>query len=297
MTAADPGGSPVGTSASNDPPTDAIPVIDPTRAGVPDGLRAAQLPPNAVGGLPRSPWTFVDVLAGLGLLLVLTVLIGAGVAVTGDRPSRSVLALLSLAATWIALVATCWWACRRHGTSSLVRDLGLSFRWADLWIGVLAGLGLRVGVVIIAVLAASITRYRGGADTNLPVELTQGTAMLVTTALAVTLIAPVVEELFFRGLLLRSALASLNRRAFRPRLAKPSTRVHIAVFTSAGLFAVIHLSEADTAFSAAVLFLSLLLVGWVNARLTLWSNRLGPAIVSHAVFNGTALILLLIVQG
>ncbi|HEY5115837.1 MAG TPA: CPBP family glutamic-type intramembrane protease, partial [Nakamurella sp.] len=65
----------------------------------------------------------------------------------------------------------------------------------------------------------------------------------------------------------------------------------------AGLFAVIHLSEADDAFSASVLFLSLMLVGWVNARLTLWSNRLGPAIVSHAVFNGTALILLLIIQG
>ena len=115
--------------------------------------------------------------------------------------------------------------------------------------------------------------------------------------MAVTLLAPLVEELFFRGLLLRSTLESLNRRAYRPRLSKPTTRIHIAVLISAGLFAVIHLSEADDAFSASVLFLSLMLVGWVNARLTLWSNRLGPAIVSHAVFNGTALILLLIIQG
>jgi membrane protease YdiL (CAAX protease family) len=127
-------------------------------------------------------------------------------------------------------------------------------------------------------------------------ELTAGTGMLITTAVAVTVIAPLVEELFFRGLLLRSTLESLNRRAYRPRLSNPTTRIHLAVLTSAGLFALIHLSEADNAFSATVLFLSLFVVGWVNARLTLWSNRLGPAIVSHAVFNGTALILLLIIQ-
>ena len=293
MTATDPGWS------GADAVTDAIPLVE-LGPGPPDVHGAGTVRPVRMTGdspLPRTPWTFVDVLAGLGLLLILTVLISAGFAVTGDRPDRSVLVLLSLGATWIALVATSWWACRRHGTGSLVVDLGLTFRWADLWIGVLAGLGLRIGVVIIGVIAASITHYQGGASSNLPVELTAGTGMLVTTAVAVTLIAPVVEELFFRGLLLRSALESLNRRAYRPRLSKPTTRIHIAVLISAGLFAVIHLSEADDAFSASVLFLSLMLVGWVNARLTLWSNRLGPAIVSHAVFNGTALILLLIIQG
>ena len=294
MTAADPGRPAVGTDA----PTDAIPVIHPVRGvtGEPGGRPDHPVAATEQRGLARTPWTFVDVLAGLGLLLILTVVISAGVAVTGDRPDRSVPALLSLLTTWIALVATCWWACRRHGTGSLVRDLGLSFRWADLWIGLLAGLGLRIGVVVIGVIAASVTRYQGGATTNLPVELTDGNAILITTAVAVTLVAPLVEELFFRGLLLRSALESLNRRAYRPRLADPATRIRVAVFISAALFAVIHLSEADDAFSATVLFLSLLLVGWVNARLTLWSNRLGPAIVSHAVFNGTALILLLIIQ-
>ena len=294
MTAPDHGSRGVGTDAQ----TDAIPVVrsEPGTPHVRDGRTPRPVRTTRDSPLARTPWTFVDVLAGLGLLLILTVVISAGVAVTGDRPDRSVLALLSLAATWIALVATSWWACRRHGTGSLVRDLGLSFRWADLWIGVLAGLGLRVGVVIIGVIAASITHYQGGASSNLPVELTAGAGMLITTAVAVTLIAPVVEELFFRGLLLRSALESLNRRAYRPRLSNPTTRIHVAVLTSAGLFAVIHLSEADNAFSATVLFLSLLAVGWVNARLTLWCNRLGPAIVSHAVFNGTALILLLIIQ-
>jgi len=107
LTAADPGRSPVGTGAWTDPSTDAIPVIDPNRPAPPDAGRGEQkLPPTAGGGLPRSPWTFVDVLAGLGLLLILTVVISAGVAVAGDRPTPSVLALLSLAATWIALVGT-----------------------------------------------------------------------------------------------------------------------------------------------------------------------------------------------
>ena len=295
MIASQPGRNGAGADAV----TDAIPVVRPEQAtsDVRDGWTGSPVRTSGDSPLPRTPWTFVDVLAGLGLLLILTVLISAGVAVTGDRPDRSVLALLSLGATWIALVATAWWACRRHGTGSLVVDLGLTFRWADLWIGVLAGLGLRIAVVIIGVIAATITHYQGGASSNLPAELTAGTGLLITTAVAVTLIAPVVEELFFRGLLLRSTLDSLNRRAFRPRLSNPTTRINIAMLISAGLFAVIHLSEADNAFSATVLFLSLMVVGWVNARLTLWSNRLGPAIVSHAVFNGTALILLLIIQG
>jgi membrane protease YdiL (CAAX protease family) len=294
LTAPDRGRSGTGTDAV----TDAIPVIglEPGTPHVHDGWTGRTVPATRDSPLPRTPWTFVDVLAGLGLLLILTVMISAGVAASGDRPDRSVLALLSLAATWIALLATSWWACHRHGTGSMVADLGLTFRWADLWIGVLAGLGLRIGVVIIGVIAATITRYQGGASSNLPMELTAGTGMLITTAVAVTVIAPLVEELFFRGLLLRSTLESLNRRAYRPRLSNPTTRIHLAVLTSAGLFALIHLSEADNAFSATVLFLSLFVVGWVNARLTLWSNRLGPAIVSHAVFNGTALILLLIIQ-
>ena len=45
--------------------------------------------------------------------------------------------------------------------------------------------------------------------------------------------------------------------------------------------------------SALVLLPGLFFAGWVMARLTLWRQRLGPAIVTHVVFNGTAVLALL----
>jgi uncharacterized protein len=89
--------------------------------------------------------------------------------------------------------------------------------------------------------------------------------------------APVVEELFFRGVLLRGLLGTQLLRSVRaPSIA--------AVVGSAALFGAIHQS--------LLLFPALFGFGIVCAALRLWTNRLGPPVWVHVGFNATTMALL-----
>jgi uncharacterized protein len=81
--------------------------------------------------------------------------------------------------------------------------------------------------------------------------------------------APVVEELFYRGLLLRS----LDKRGIQPWL---------SVVLSALLFAGMHFE--------ALQFAGLFLFGIVLALLVHRTGRLGPAIWAHAAFNAVTVL-------
>jgi len=127
---------------------------------------------------------------------------------------------------------------------------------------------------------------------------------LVINIAVIALIGPAIEEIFFRGLGLRSALASAWRRASLPvragrgsRLASsfadPKWRIRYSIAATSLIFALLHLSEVNDLTSAVVLLPGLFLAGWVLGRLTIWSGRLGPAIVTHVMFNGVAVLALL----
>jgi membrane protease YdiL (CAAX protease family) len=95
----------------------------------------------------------------------------------------------------------------------------------------------------------------------------------------VTVGAPVVEELFFRGLVLRS----LQRRF-------PDTA---AVPLSAVVFGLAHL-QALSAAGLLVVVTSLTALGVVLALLAVRSGRLGPAMWAHATFNAFTVVVLLL---
>nr|WP_256431122.1 CPBP family intramembrane glutamic endopeptidase [Plantibacter sp. CFBP 8804] len=105
-------------------------------------------------------------------------------------------------------------------------------------------------------------------------------ASFVVAVLAATVIAPVVEELFFRGLLLRSVRGSLPGRA-----------AWIAVVISAALFASLHLVVASGPSEALVTGVGTFLVGLGTGTAAVLTGRLGPAIVTHIVFNASVLVL------
>ena len=240
-----------------------------------------------------TPWTFVDVFAGLGVVLLISVALSAPFRLTA-LSGGSLSLLLSALPVWIGLLGTAVWASRRHGTGNLIDDLGLRFKPIDLAIGLGAGLGLRFVVGLWAVVCSSITGHPP--TSNLEPVLADGLgtgALLVANVLAIAIVGPVIEEIFFRGLGLRSALSSLWRRAANPRLADPRRRVADRRRRDALVFALLHLSEVDDLTSALVLVPGLVLAGWVFARLALWQRRLGPAIVTHVVFNGVAVVALL----
>lgn len=91
---------------------------------------------------------------------------------------------------------------------------------------------------------------------------------------AVVVIAPVAEELFFRGFVLRGFLSRYSIRK--------------AALVSAALFAAVHLNpwQAILAFP----------IGIFSAWLYLRTGSIGPCILSHAIVNGTHLPLLIAID-
>jgi uncharacterized protein len=256
-------------------------------------------PLATVGGdhhLARTPWSFVDVFAGLGVVLLLSTLTGAIVGFT-DVEGGDGLLLLGALPVWIGLLGTAFWASRRHGTGNLIRNLAMRFKPVDLAIGLGVGLGLRVVIGLWAVLAATITGEQPTSNLQSVLGNGLGTGLwLIVNMVAIALIGPVIEEIFFRGVGLRSALASLLRRAHAPRFADPRHRARIAIAATALVFALLHVSEISDLISALVLLPGLLLAGWIFAWLTVSTGRLGPAIVGHVVFNGVAVLALLVLR-
>jgi len=90
--------------------------------------------------------------------------------------------------------------------------------------------------------------------------------------------APFVEELFFRGLVLRS----LARR-FGPV---------IGVVGSSVLFGLVHFQTGMGAASDAALMCAIGAFGLLLAYLAVRTGRLGPGLVAHATFNAITVIAL-----
>ncbi|WP_166442189.1 CPBP family intramembrane glutamic endopeptidase [Nakamurella flava] len=284
------------SSAGSDRPADAgmtavvDPVTEPFAAVRPDPASAASagVEPRADAGL--GTWTFTDAMVGLGAVLLASAVISAGVQIAVDSglPRGPWLPLFGLLPVWIGLLGTTVWACRRHGSGSLVTDLGLRVRWSDLAVGVGMAIAGRIVAALIAVLVVGVTRQP--AESNLQDLVGPGlgqTGWLIVYTVAIAVVGPIIEEVFFRGLALRSALASLSRSQ-RPRFATPAARQRFAALLTAGLFAALHLPEVQSLTMLLILMPSLFFFGWMVARWTMWSGRLGGAIVAHIGFNAVA---------
>lgn len=156
--------------------------------------------------------------------------------------------------------------------------LGFAFRPIDLLWGLAAGLILRIVVSVLEVVVyGSLPATAGGGAPT-------GSALIVVSfivaVLAATVIAPVIEELFFRGLLLRSVRGSMPGRA-----------AWIAVVISAALFASLHLVVVSGPAEALVTGVGTFLVGLGTGTAAVLTGRLGPAIATHIVFNASVLVL------
>lgn len=232
----------------------------------------------------------MDVFVGLGAVLLLTTVIGAVVRISGVDLGPALL-VVAASPIWIGLLGTAVWACRRHGTGNLISDLALRIRWIDLLIGLGAGLALRFVIGIWTVVCTWLTGQQPEGNLN---DVLGGGGLgtgvwLVVNASAIAVVGPVIEEIFFRGVGLRGALAGLLRRsATQPKLADPRRRARIAIVATAAVFALLHVSEVDDAISALALLPGLFVAGVVLGWLTIRTGRLGPAVVTHVVFNAVA---------
>jgi hypothetical protein len=165
-------------------------------------------------------------------------------------------------------------------------SFGLSLRWIDIPLGIVAGLAGQYLVVplteapLIPFVPHLFQRLSGPAD-SITGGVTGGG--LVVLCLLVCLGTPFFEELFFRGLVLRGFLGALQRRGNLG--ARPA--VVLGVLASAVVFGLAHFELLELP--------GLIGAGIVFATLAVWTRRLGPGMVAHATFN--AVTLLAIVHG
>ena len=210
----------------------------------------------------------------IGSVVATPILIAAMGAELGDDLTIPQLLVVAVGA-WSIFVVALVIASRRYGTRDVVADLAARFRPLDL-IGV--PLGVLTQLALIPLLYVPLRAL--WPDTFSSERLEQRAQDLADRAngfsavllvLIVVVGAPIVEELVYRGLLQRS-LASLV------------TAWPALVLTSVW-FSLIHLSPVE--------YPGLFLAGLVFGVGVVVTNRIGPAIVTHAAFNATGIMIVL----
>lgn len=186
-------------------------------------------------------------------------------------------------AVWVPLFGTLLVASFLRGRRSLTLDFGLRFTWLDLCWGV--GLGLLARAAVTGIELAASGRVAGF---GIRLELPTGFELWFGLLLAPVLLGPFVEELFFRGLVLRAIERGANPgdRGDRSDRGMRVAAASVAVLTSALVFALLHMTQATTVSEAWRSGAGSLVFGLAAGVATVLTGRLGAAIIGHMVFNG-----------
>jgi uncharacterized protein len=185
--------------------------------------------------------------------------------------------IAGLVGLWMGFIGAVILASRLRGTGHPIADMGLRFTLWDAPIGIVVGIA---GQLVVDLLYLPFEHLVPGLQRDLSApanRLTGGFhgADLVVIALLTVVVVPVVEELFFRGLLLQS-LVRLCRGA------GPALGPVIATVVTGILFGLAHAEPVQLA--------GLALFGIVLSVIAYKTGRLGTCIFAHAAFNGFAVI-------
>lgn len=225
---------------------------------------------------PRIGWGISDAAVAFVLSLV-----AASVAVLPfishsklPKHLEVVAAITSLVAQTGAVVAYLAVAARK-GAGSLTRDFGLRVRARDgLWFVAGFVLSIASGALIAPIVSAGHL-HNSSQDVVRLFQEARGVETVVF-ALAVLTVAPIGEELLFRGALLRG----LVRR----------TSPAVAIWASALAFALVHvILDPGAGFAVP----ALLLLGLISGYRALKTGELSQSILLHAGFNLLAVLQIL----
>ena len=226
-------------------------------------------------GSPLRAWGIGHVVVGMVVGMVASVVAAGIVFAVGDYGvdevlPHSVVAILQ-AALWTGLLGVPLWLVVARGVRWA--DLGWGATASDVWQGL--GIGVVTQVAVVPAIYVPILLLTDDLDVSGParelVDKATGSGILLLV-LSVVVGAPIVEELFFRGLTLR-ALESW----MRPR---------VALVVSALVFGAVHLQVLQ--------FPALVAIGLVCGWLAQRDGRLGRAIWAHLGFNGVTVLMLLV---
>jgi membrane protease YdiL (CAAX protease family) len=171
----------------------------------------------------------------------------------------------------------CWFASRHWGSGRVGADVGLTPRFADIgwgpviWLGAV-GAQVAVGALVVA-LGVPLVSNTEGLD-----EISADRTYVVSLVISAVVAAPIVEEMVFRGVVMRGLRSRMPTMAVVPVQGVLFGVAHIDPARGVGnIGLVLVLSGVGVAFGVAVALL----------------GRIGPTIVAHAIFNGAVLLVVL----
>lgn len=278
--------SPPYVESSDAGPPGSRPPVDgsgsPASWGPPAGPAVAPFPIPKPGWHVRPWWGLGDVLLGIPLIVIVAFL-GTVVGLAfvprdqisgvqdGSIDAPSALLACSLLAQQLAQGVWPWVVSKWKGLG-LASDWKLRFQPIDLAIG----LGAAIMAFGLAAVASGVVSSLVDLADESQAENTQflldakGTPWLAVFLVAAVVGAPLTEELLFRGLVLR---------AFEKRFGKV-----VAVIGSIVAFTLPHFTGSNLD-GTLVLFASIGAVGLVFGVVAVMTDRLGPTIVAHVIFN------------
>jgi uncharacterized protein len=258
--------------SSSPPPSADRPAPVPSRPELPEGVWRPEPPPRDRDALPRWPlWapfaamlaTLIVAVAGVGVIALFVEL--AGVDTSDDPPG------VTIGGTYVqdlALIGSALVLARLLDPPATPGKFGLR---PTAWLPAV-GWGLLAWFGFFAF--ATVWGIALGIDEqdDLPEELgvDGSTAALVAVAILVCVLAPVAEELFFRGF----CFTALRR----------TVGMLPAAALTGIIFGAIHLGGTDIEF-----IVPLMVFGFFLCLLYVWTDSLLPCIVLHALNNALAL--------
>ena len=219
-------------------------------------------------------WGIRHVILGwlLGQVSVILALVAIGLidqTINLDDPSLEITAILQ-AALWVGTLGVPLWLYYTKGISW--KQFGWGFKKNDVFQGLIIGLGTQIaGGLLYLPLLVIFDDIDVSEPARELVDKATGFGVFLLF-LVVVVGAPVVEEIFFRGLTLKALEKKMGSRS--------------AAIVSSLFFAIAHL--------LLVQFPALLLFGLVAVYLVRKHDRLGRAVWAHVGFNATTVIALLL---
>ncbi|CAN5868543.1 hypothetical protein BH23ACT5_BH23ACT5_12470 [soil metagenome] len=220
-------------------------------------------------------WTIIDfVVVALGGLAGALVF-GVPAMVWGEGGDAAIIS--SIVGQYLGHLGVLWLLGRGRGLGA--ESLGFEIRPGDiLYVGL--GVAFQIVLAIVFIPAQRLLVPEGGAQDMAEIFGQLGSPAVRIAVVAVTaVLAPLVEELMFRGVLLRS-LAHRSRRT--------------VLVTTSVVFAAFHLTGVSSVPAGILIFTQIFIVGLFLGHLTLRHERIGPAIFVHGGFNLVAALILLI---
>lgn len=221
---------------------------------------------------PRRPLTVPEVLLGYLLAVVVAGITSGVVGLVTLDDSGPITILGGQLGLWAGFIGVVVFARSRPGAPRYVGPIGSEFRPSDA-LGIVIGVATQL--VLLPALYFPFRSWFDADDLSAPAEdllADFNGVLLALMGVGVVLVAPVVEELFFRGLLLDTMRERWGTLA--------------AVVGSSAFFGATHFQPLQ--------FAGLTAAGLVFAAAVVRTERLGSAIAVHIGFNATTFVALVL---